>query len=498
MKNKHTKAFTDIEKLSLEEKIGMTLMVGVSGHHPDKTMYHRMEKQYISAYLLFQKNTPDIETTKSLTDELHHMADKLGVAPLLVAIDQEHGRVIRLKKGVTRLPAAYGLGRLNNPIYVQNACYIAGQELRALGININFAPVADINSNPENPIIGTRSFGENPSRVSEMVRHAVRGYKDAGIICSAKHFPGHGDVSIDSHLDLPVSKKSLDELHKTELLPFKAAISESVPMIMTAHIAYPEIDSNNPATLSPVILTQLLREEMHYDGIIISDDLEMKALNRCGEITDLAIKMINAGCDMLIISENLTHDVSVDDIYQALFRAVQDKIISIERLNKSIKRILNLRQGLLEKDDLQKDIIRHSKSIQASHHMMREIFFENPHSKHFPISCDPNQLCILSDIEDILNICPGIHTRRLLLNKELSKEKIQSLLATSDEIFIFLSRISYLELLETIDWQPNQKIRFFSLNNPYIQTKINLRLSSYINLYAECLPLSVFDDILFK
>jgi len=498
LKKNHQDLFTEIDELSIEQKIGMTLMVGISGHFPDKTIYKRMENQHIASYILFQKNTPDIETTISLTNELQNMADKLGLPPLLIAIDQEHGRVSRIKKGITRLPASYGLGRLNNPQYVYNASYIAGRELRALGININFAPVADINTNPKNPIIGTRSFGENPVRVSEMVRQSVKGYKDAGVICSAKHFPGHGDVAIDSHIDLPVSEKSLEELQKVELLPFKASISESVPMIMTAHISYPKIDSNYPATLSPLILTELLRNDMGYDGVIISDDLEMKALRHCGEITDLAIKMINAGCDMLIISENLTQDVSVDEIYKALLKAVQDQIISTDHLDQSIKRILSLRKNLLKQNNYPLNIIRKSESVQASYQMMREVFLENPDSEHFPVSCDPDRLCIISDVEELVSICPDINTRRLLLKENQSKEKILSILETSDEIFIFLLRLSYLEIFENIYWQANQNIRFFSLNNPYIQSKIKLKLASYINLYAECLPMKAFDDLLFK
>ncbi|MBF0450167.1 MAG: beta-N-acetylhexosaminidase [Candidatus Magnetomorum sp.] len=490
-----TKDFSNISMLSLREKIGLLLMVGISGHHPDKIVQQRMEQQYISAYLLFQKNTPSLSVTKSLTDELKQMAEHYLLSPLLIAIDQEQGRVIRIKNGITRLPAAYALGRLNNPQYVHDACFISGCELRSLGININFAPVADINSNPDNPIIGTRSFGENPVLVSEMVRHAIRGYHDTGIICSAKHFPGHGDVSIDSHLDLPVSEKNIDQLYQTELLPFEVAISESVPMIMTAHISYPKIDSQWPATLSPTILTQLLRKKMKYQGVIISDDLEMKALNQCGPHEDLAVQMIIAGCDMLIISENLTHEVSVDNIYQALFQAVQNQIISEDRLNESVQRILRLRQRVVKQEGCLPGI-REPQNVCISHQMMREVFFNNPHGQHFPISVDPDNLLILSDKEDLLNICPHLQTHRLLLTKNQSLEQLQAQVRNKDEVFIFLSQFSFVSILQEIDWPSNQKIRFFSLNNPYIQSTIHLPCASYINLYAECLPLEIFDELL--
>ncbi|ETR73211.1 MAG: beta-N-acetylhexosaminidase [Candidatus Magnetoglobus multicellularis str. Araruama] len=470
-------------------------MVGIPGHAPDPIIERRMTQQKIAAYILFRKNTPNVSITQSLTHQLQIMAEKAGIAPLLIAIDQEHGRVIRIDKGITRFPAAYGLGRIGNPGYVFNACKIAGQELRALGINVNFAPVADINTNPENPIIGTRSYGENPFKVAQLVKQAILGYQSAGIICSAKHFPGHGDVETDSHLALPVSTKTIKDLHETELKPFKSAISVKVPVIMTAHIMFPQIDSEWPATLSPILLTELLRNELQYDGVIISDDLEMKALNQSGPITDLSVKMILAGCDMLIISQNLTCDISIDAIFQALLNAVQDNIISESRLNQSVERILKLKQKVQQK--LSPDIINHPDHAAVSEKMMREIFLENPHSRHFPVDTQPERLLIISDNSEILNICPGIKTNRLLLTPDQSLKTYQSTIAEMDEIFIFLSRISYLPALESLQFTKNQNIRFFSLNNPYIQSKIQLPLTSYINLYAECLPLATFNGLIF-
>ena len=485
-----------ISQLNTEKKIGLLLMVGVNGHHPDKIVQKRMENNYISAFILFQKNTPTPDVTNILTYELNQMAQQFCLPKLLIAIDQEHGRVIRIRNGVTRFPAAYGLGCLNNQQYVYDASYISGCELRSLGININFAPVADINSNPENPIIGTRSFGEKPILVAEMVRKAVKGYQNAGILCSAKHFPGHGDVAIDSHIDLPVCEKSIEELTQMELLPFKSAILESVPMIMTAHILYPKIDPKCPATFSPIILTQMLRNQLNYQGVIISDDLEMKALTRYGNHAELAIQMINAGCDMLIISENLTRDVSVDAVYHALVEAVNMNIISEKRLNESAQRVLDLRKKISTNTDEIPDI-RSSEHLSISHRMMRDVFMNNHHSDHFPVHVYPEQCIILSDVEELLHICPDIQINLLLITKETTPEEIIAQLNGKKEIFIFLSRTFYLSTFQEIKWATHHHIRFFSLNNPYIQTKINIPFTSYINLYADCLPVEILSELIF-
>ena len=483
--------------LSLNEKIGQLLMVGIPDDNIDQLIQCRMTSQKIASYILFKKNTPNATATQLLTKRLHHMAEDAGISPILIAIDQEYGRVTRITEGITRFPAAYGFGRMNDPSQTFDACKIAGQELSALGINVNFAPVADVNTNPDNPIIGTRSYGEDPKKVAIMVQHAIRGYQDAGMICAAKHFPGHGDVAIDSHLALPVSHKPLDALYRAELIPFIAGISESVPIIMTAHIMYPKIDPKWPATLSPFFLTKLLRNDLAYNGIIISDDLEMKALKQFGEITDLAVQMILAGCDMLIISENLTHDVSVDNVYQALIDAVHNNVISESRLNQSVERILKLKTRIAKNQQTPKEIINHPKHLEISIQIMREIFLENPDSFHFPVPVDPERLLILTDVLEIHDIWPSLKTNRVLLTPDQPVKMFQSIISAVDEIFIFLAKTTYLDQLNTISFFQHQRIRFFSLNNPYIQSKIQIPLTSYINLYSECLPLEIFDGLIF-
>jgi len=486
-----------MDHLTLHQKIGQLLMVGVPKDQPEELISKRMTSQNIAAYILFKKNTPNATETHRLTGKLHQMAEDAGIAPIFIAIDQEYGRVVRIDQGVTRFPAAYGFGRLDHPAYTFNACKIAGQELRALGINVNFAPVADVNTNPDNPIIGTRSYGENPQKVSTMVKHAVAGFQEAGIMCSAKHFPGHGDVDIDSHHALPVCQKNIDELYRAELLPFQAAISESVPIIMTAHIMYPKIDPKWPATCSPLFLTKYLREDLKFKGVIISDDLEMKALNQLGPIHEIAVQMVLSGCDMLIISENLTHDVSVDSIYNALFHAVVNNVIPESRLNQAVERIVQLKNKMMQKKIPTPDVIHHPNHVQASNQMMREIFLENPNSSHFPVSVEPERLLIITDVNEIRDIWPSMKVSRIQLKPDETIRTYQSVISEMDEIFIFLSNTFWLAQLNEIQFSKHQHIRFFSLNNPYIQSKIQLPLTSYINFYAECLPHAIFDGLIF-
>jgi beta-glucosidase-like glycosyl hydrolase len=486
-----------MKQLSLYEKIGQLLMVGIPIYLSDQWVQRRMHTQKIASYILFKKNTPDAASAQLLTRKLHDLAEKNGIAPLLIAIDQEYGRVVRINQGITRLPAAYGLGRINSPTHTFNACKIAGRELRALGINVNFAPVADVNTNPDNPIIGTRSYGEDPEKVALMVKHAIKGYQDAGIICSAKHFPGHGDVDIDSHISLPVSNKTIDDLYKAELIPFQGAIKEHVPIIMTAHIIYPKIDSKWPATVSSFFLTELLRQNLKFNGVVISDDLEMKALKQFGPIEDLAVKMILAGCDMLIISENLTHDVSVDAIFQALVDAVQNNVIPETRLNQAVERILQLKESIALKPKPSPEMINYLIHDEISMQMMREIFLENPDSYHFPVPVDPTRLLIITDVLEVMDILPDLKASRLFLDSKYPEKNYQNFISDKDEIFIFLSKTAWLEHLNSIEISKNQKIRFFSLNNPRIQSKIQIPVTSYINLYAECLPLEIFDGLIF-
>jgi len=263
--------------------------------------------------------------------------------PVLIATDQEQGLVVRVKEPATQFPGSMALGATRNTDFAERAAEITGQELRAMGINQDFAPVADVNVNPQNPVIGIRSFGSTPDLVGSMVAAQVTGYQK-NVAVTAKHFPGHGDTDTDSHTDLPIINHSKEEIKRTDLPPFESAIASGVEAIMTAHIVVPALDdSGRPATLSEPILTEALREGLGYAGVIITDALTMDALEQFGQ-DRVPVEAIKAGADVLLMPPD------VDVAYNAVLDAVRSEEIPERRIDESVQRILKLKQnqGLFE------------------------------------------------------------------------------------------------------------------------------------------------------
>src|SRR5690554_1180632 len=255
--------------------------------------------------ILFAQNVKETEQTTRLTDALQKAAldDNEGAGhsiPLLITIDQEGGIVTRLGTG-TALPGNMALGATGSKDHARSAGQIIGRELSALGINVNLAPVLDVNNNPRNPVIGLRSYSSNPELVAELGVETIKGLAEYGVAGAAKHFPGHGDTGVDSHYGLPSVDKSLEALKSMELIPFQAAMDEGIDMIMTAHMMFPQLDDKYPATLSHNILTGLVRDEMNYEGIVITDAMNMAAIaDNFGEV-DSTILAIEAGVDIVLM-----------------------------------------------------------------------------------------------------------------------------------------------------------------------------------------------------
>jgi beta-N-acetylhexosaminidase len=240
--------------------------------------------------------------------------------PLIVAVDQEGGRVQRLRAPATEWPPMAAVGRRNQIRLTYGLGRALAGELRALGFTLDFAPVLDVHTNPQNPVIGDRSFGADPALVSEHGLALMRGLHDGGVAACGKHFPGHGDTAKDSHLDLPVVAHDEARLRAVELAPFAAAAAAGIPMIMTAHVVFPALDAARPATLSPRILG-ILRDELRYGGVIVSDDLEMKAVADRYGIEELVVESLRAGCDAFLIC----HQAELQD------RALEALVAAAER-----------------------------------------------------------------------------------------------------------------------------------------------------------------------
>jgi beta-N-acetylhexosaminidase len=292
-------------------------------------------------YFRWSRNLADPAQIAALSNGLQRSA----TIPLLVGTDQEHGSVTRIGAPATVLPGNMALGAgPQAEADTRAAADIAGRELRAMGVNQTYAPDADVNTEPANPVIGVRSFGSDPESVARLTRAAVAGYQDAGVAATAKHFPGHGDTEVDSHTGLPVIGRSLDEWRRLDLPPFRAAVDAGVDSIMTAHIVVPALDpSGDPATLSRPIITGLLRGELGYDGVVVTDSLLMAGVRHRYADDRVPVLALAAGVDQLLMPPDL------DLAYHAVLAAVRDGELTEARIDASVLRILRLKEvrGLL-------------------------------------------------------------------------------------------------------------------------------------------------------
>ncbi len=252
----------------------------------------------VGGVILFSRNIESPEQVRALTGHLHQLAPE--DAPLMIAIDQEGGRVQRLRSPWTEWPPMREVGDRDDPSLTEEIARALARELSDLGIHLDFAPCVDVDTNPANPVIGDRSFGRTPACVAKHAKHFITAMQEAGVAACAKHFPGHGDTSTDSHLELPRLDHDLERLRSVELPPFQAAIEAGVASIMTAHVLFPAIDPDRPATLARNVMS-MLRDEMSYDGVVFSDDLEMKAVAERYRPGELVEGCFAAGVDALLV-----------------------------------------------------------------------------------------------------------------------------------------------------------------------------------------------------
>jgi beta-N-acetylhexosaminidase len=332
---------TEIAALSLEEKIGQMFMCGFHGTVPTEEIRAMIREFRIGGIIYFRRNVRDVEQVAALSRALQrYNAEQSGI-PLLIATDQEGGMVARIDREVTLAPGAMALGAAGSASSVSAIAEISGRELRAMGVNMNFAPSLDVNNNPRNPVIGVRSYGEDPAAAGELGAAAIRGYQRAGVAATAKHFPGHGDTEVDSHLGLPLVPHGITRLEAVELLPFIRAIEEGVDAIMTAHVIFPAFESGRlPATLSYPVLTGLLRNRLGYGGVIVTDCLEMNAVSKEAGIPQGAVLAVEAGADLVLVSHTFEEQKAA---VRAVTEAVRSGRIPESRIDESAARILALK-----------------------------------------------------------------------------------------------------------------------------------------------------------
>ncbi len=320
-----------------DDRIGRHLLLGFVGTEPAQAAA-LIRSLHPAGLILLPHNVVDRSQIRALTAGLQDIASSIGLPPLLVATDQEGGAVRRLaqKHGFEDLPSAMTVGRSDEADAVRLMASAAAADLHAAGVNMNFAPVVDLASDPRNEVIGSRSYGSNPTSVAAAGRVVIATLQEHGIAAVAKHFPGHGATAVDSHLALPVLDATTESMEMQDLVPFKAAIEADVAAIMTAHVVTP-FDPSQPATFSPKVMTALLRNSLGFDGVLISDSLEMRAVAAAGLSTgEAAIRAIHAGSDLLIFDGDLGQ---IDLAVRALHEAIESSRLSDARLAQSADRM---------------------------------------------------------------------------------------------------------------------------------------------------------------
>ena len=341
-----------INEMTLREKISQTLILGFDETEMSDHLKYIIEDIKPGGFILFDNNIVDKDQVINLNKSIYKINSLNDNIPLFISVDEEGGIVSRLSKIYGKLPNMVELGNIDKEDISFLYGEILGLRLKTLGFNLDFAPVSDINSNPNNPVIGARSFGNNKDVVSRNSIKVMEGIKSKDILSTVKHFPGHGDTSIDSHFDVPLVSKSIEEIRDFELIPFKSAIENDVDMIMVGHILYDKIDENNISSLSKVIKEKLLRYELFYSGVVISDDLTMKAVLKNITIEEAAYKFIKTGGDIALICHNTKEIHKTVDYIE---NKIKSNNFTENELNTKVKRILMLKEKYKLNDNYVED-----------------------------------------------------------------------------------------------------------------------------------------------
>ncbi|WP_042142230.1 beta-N-acetylhexosaminidase [Paucisalibacillus sp. EB02] len=352
------------ESLTLDEKIGQMIIAGIEGTTPTPETINLIEDYKVGGIIFFSDNLTSYSQSRNFINGIKQI-NATNKIPLFLSVDQEGGRVRRLP-GLEELPTNKEIGLRNDPELSYQIGTILAKELQAFGMNMNYSPVMDVNSNPKNPVIGDRAFGDESELVSKLGIQTMKGMEDENIIPVVKHFPGHGDTSVDSHLELPRIDKSLAQLYDLELIPFIDSIHEGADVVMVAHILFQQLDEEYPSSMSKPIITGLLRDELGFEGVIVTDDMMMDAIENHYEIGEAAVQSVKAGNDIILISE---HYEDIVRSFEAIKAAVQDGEISEERIDESVERIIELKEKYHVNDDPVK-----YQDIQLINEQIKELF----------------------------------------------------------------------------------------------------------------------------
>lgn len=339
--------------LSLDEKIGQLFMVGFPGLEPPDYILEWLHTGRIGGVYLFSRNVDNPAQLARLTAACHKAATK----PILIGIDQEGGTVARLRAGFTESPGAMALSAAGSETLAERMAGVLGKEMRALGINWDFAPVVDTAHDINNPSVGTRSLGTDRQQIARLAIAQVRGFQNAGVAACAKHFPGLGNTPVDTHLALAVIHNSLDDLWDNDLVPFRSVVQQGVATVMTTHVKFDNLDADHPSTLSPVIVQDLLRQKIGFEGVVATDCMEMKAITNHYGAGESAVLAAMAGVDLVMFSHTRSYQ---EEAYEAVLEAVRTGRLAMSRIDESVARIQRLKeQYAVDYENLSVEIIRH-------------------------------------------------------------------------------------------------------------------------------------------
>lgn len=497
-----------ISEMSLDDKVGQMLFVDFSGQVMTPHLKQLVTKTKVGGLALFGHNIRNRTQLRHLLDAIRNLNPAV---PPFLSLDQEGGTVIRIKDPETMLPSAMALGATRSTEMAEIAGRVMGRDLRELGFTMNLAPVLDVNSNPHNPVIGVRSYGEDPQLVSDIGSAFIRGLRTAGIVAVAKHFPGHGATRHDSHYALPSLPYGLERLRKVELVPFKAAIDDGLAALMTAHIALPAItqEPKLPSTLSKKIISDLLRGELGFDGVIITDGLEMRSIVENFGLAQAAVRAVEAGADMLLVVWTPQQQLAVRS---ALLDAVRKGQLSEARIDKSVRRILlaKARHRLFAKQGFSPiQVSAQDRQINSRIALQAITLVKNskallPLIQATPLASNPTTVTI-SKKTKILIASPQKHFRNALREglsshqvkrlrlawtpdnkrRQLDKQKFLRAADDADVIVLGLSNGYYLNLIRALKKKyPKKPLVLVSFGSPYMLKRFDL-VDAYLCAYSD-------------
>lgn len=399
----------DIKSMTLKEKVGQMIGLAFSGDKYSPELKMQVEDIEAGLIIYFKDNCISPKQIFDLNKEINK---KAKIAPF-IAIDQEGGMVARVTEGIVQSPGAMAIGATQNKENAYTLAKNMGIELRHLGFNFNFAPVGDVNNNAKNPVINVRSYSERPEIVAEYMSEAVRGYHEAGLMTSVKHFPGHGDTAVDSHIGLPIVDFDKERLDKIELVPFQKVIDLDLPGIMASHVLYTKYDQKYPTTLSKKIITGLLREEMGFKGLVVTDSLTMSAVFDNFSLEEIVYNGFNSGCDILLLCGARNVEMQKEFASIALRLAEEGKI-PLTTIDSAVERILKYKE-LYRVGEMAESFDEIENDLEES---ARMAFAEKISEDSLTLVKNENNLLPLKKGENILIVFPQIKVVTLVENDD--------------------------------------------------------------------------------